>query len=112
MAEDINGKTNGARSVAVSVELKNAEHITLPVIANYTDINVVQGVAYLNFGFIEPALLMEVGKRSKKEDTAPTRIEGSLTTRVAIPLDSLLRLQQQLTQVLTDLQRGRVSKQG
>lgn len=103
MAEGINTNANGTRTVTLNVRLKSAEHTSLPIVANYTDAHVGQGIAYLNFGFIEPGMLREVGKRSQKEDTAPKHIEGSLTTRVAIPLDSLFRLQEQLSHIIIRL---------
>jgi hypothetical protein len=111
LAEDINANTNGTKTVALNVRLKSAEHVNLPIVSNYTDVHVAQGIAYVNFGFLEPAMLTEVGKHARKGEAVPKHIEGSLTTRVAIPLDSLLRLQQQLTQVLANLQQGLVSKQ-
>jgi hypothetical protein len=102
MAES-NTKTNGTKTIALNVRLRPAEHTNLPVIANYTDINVTQGIAYLNFGFIEPALLIEVGKQSPNGGAVPKHMDGSLMTRVALPLHSLLRLQQQLSQTLVGL---------
>jgi hypothetical protein len=103
MADETNVKANGTRAITVNVRLKPTDHANVPVVANYTDARVAQGIAHVNFGFVEPALLMEVGKRSQKGETAPKLIEGSLTTRVALPLEALLRLQQQLSQVLMGL---------
>jgi hypothetical protein len=105
LAEEINANKNGTRTVTLNVRLKSPEHTDLPVVSNYTDVRVAQGVAYVNFGFVEPALLMEVGKCSQKGETVPQHIEGSLTTRVALPLDALLRLQQQLSQLLSGMSR-------
>ena len=103
MADEINTKRNGTRTVPLNVRLKPVDHTNLPVVANYTDVNIAQGIAYLNFGFIEPAQLIEVGKQSQHDGTVPKYMEGSLMTRVALPLDTLLRLQQQLSQVLMGL---------
>jgi hypothetical protein len=111
LAEEINANKNGARTVTLNVRLKSAEHTELPVVSNYTDVHVAQGIAYVNFGFLEPGMLTEVGKHARNGEAVPKHIEGSLTTRVAIPLDSLLRLQQQLTQVLANLQQGLALKQ-
>jgi hypothetical protein len=105
MADEMNTKTNGTRTIALNVRLKPAEHINLSVVANYTDINVSQGIAYLNFGFIDPALLTEVGKKSQNGETVPKHMECSLVTRVALPLDGLLRLQQELSQLFVRLHK-------
>ena len=103
MANEINAKTNGTKTIALNVRLKPVDHTNLPVVANYTDVNVAQGIAYLNFGFIEPAQLIEVGKQSQHDGTVPKHMEGTLMTRVVLPLHSLLRLQQQLSQTLVGL---------
>jgi len=103
MAEEIKGKTNGARTVALYVQLKPADPTHLPVVANYTNVHVAQGMAHVNFGFIEPSLLIEMGARSRKGEWLPQSMEGSLATRVMLPLAALLRLQQQLSQVLSAL---------
>lgn len=108
MAEEKNAKTNGTRTVALNVRLKPAEHNHLPVVANYSHVHVAQGIAHVNFGFIEPSLLLEMGTRSRKGESLPQNMEGSLATRVALPLDALLRLQEQLSQVLSAL-NGKLS---
>jgi hypothetical protein len=50
-------------------------------------------------------LLMDIAKHSQQGETAPKFIEGSLTTRVALSLDGLLRLQQQLSKVFSGMNR-------
>jgi hypothetical protein len=81
MAEEKNAKTNGTRTVALNVRLKPAEHNHLPVVANYSHVHVAQGIAHVNFGFIEPSLLLEMGTRSRKGESLPQNMEGSLATR-------------------------------
>lgn len=103
MSEETKGKTNGTGTVGFNVRLQAVEHTALPVLANYTHVNVAQGVACVDFGFIEPALLADVGKHSQKGETLPNHIKGSLATRVVLPIDSLIRLQQQLSQILMRL---------
>lgn len=39
---------------AVTVQLKPVEQSDQPIMANFTAIAVAQGIAYLDFGFIEP----------------------------------------------------------
>lgn len=105
MAEQSPTKQPNDRTVAMPVRLK-ADHVTSqPAVANYTHVSVAQGLAYLDFGFVEPALMGAVLTRAQQGDTLPRELEGRVATRVALPLDALVRLHQQLTQVMKSLQR-------
>ena len=104
MSEETGTMTKGSSSaIALNVRLKPVEHTDQPVLANYTYAGTAQGVAYVDFGFIEPALLGAILQRAQKGESLPKSLEGSLATRVALPLDALIRLQQQLTQILIGL---------
>ena len=105
MSEELGTMTKGSSAIALNVRLKPVEHTDQPVLANYTYAGTTQGVAYVDFGFIEPALLGAILQRAHKGESLPKSVEGSLATRVALPLDALIRLQQQLTQILIGLKR-------
>jgi hypothetical protein len=44
------------QTLALNVRLNPSESSAHPRAANYTNIGVSQGIAYLDFGFIEPTL--------------------------------------------------------
>jgi hypothetical protein len=90
-------------SIALNVRLKPGESSAHPRAANYTNVGVAQGIAYLDFGFIEPGLLGAIANTAKNGQAAPKGIEGQLVTRVAMGLDVLARLHQQIQQVLIEL---------
>ena len=90
-------------TIALNVRLKHSESSAHPRAANYTNVGIAQGIAYLDFGFIEPALLAAVAKTAKDGQAAPKGLEGHLVTRVAMDVGSLTRLQQQIQQVLGSL---------
>ena len=90
-------------TIALNVRLKPSESSAHPRAANYTNVGIAQGIAYLDFGFIEPALLAAVAKTAKDGQAAPKGWEGHLVTRVAMDVGSLTRLQQQIQQVLGSL---------
>ena len=90
-------------TIALNVRLKPSESSAHPRAANYTNVGIAQGIAYLDFGFIEPALLAAVAKTAKDGQAAPKGLEGHLVTRVAMDVCSLTRLQQQIQQVLVSL---------
>lgn len=104
MAESHHPMQRGDKSVAVNVRLKPVSPSDQPILANYTHVGLSDGLAYVDFGFLEPALLSAVVKRAKQGEAVPKQLEGIRAARVALPLDSVVRLYQQLQQVLVGLQ--------
>lgn len=88
------------KTIAINVRLKPSDSSSHPRAANYTNVAIVQGMAYLDFGFIEPALLAEIAKATKNGHAAPKGVDGHLVTRVAMKVSALARLQQQIQQAL------------
>ena len=98
------------RTIPLNVRLKPSELSAHPRATNYTNVAVAQGIAYVDFGFIEPALLAAIAKTAKDGQAAPNGIEGALVTRVAMGVDVLARLHQQIQQVLVGLRDARQPK--
>jgi hypothetical protein len=96
--------------LALNVRLKPSDSSAHPRAANYTNVGVAQGIAYVDFGFIEPALLAAIAKTAKDGQAAPKGLDGHLVTRVAMDIGALARLQQQIQQVLAGLQAGKQLK--
>jgi len=99
------------QAIALNVRLKPSESSAHPRATNYTNVGVAQGIAYVDFGFIEPALLAAVAKTAKDGQAGPKGLEGSLVTRVAMGVDVLARLHQQIQQVLVVMRGARRPKQ-
>src|SRR5215813_15424963 len=89
--------------LALNVRLKSSDSSAHPRAANYTNVGVAQSIAYVDFGFIEPSLLGAIAKTAKDGQAAPKGIDGQLVTRVAIGVEVLARLHQQIQQVLIDM---------
>ena len=98
------------KSIPLNVRLKPSESSAHPRAVNYSNVGVAQGIAHVDFGFIEPAVLAAVAKTAKDGQAAPKGLDGHLVTREAMPLDALVRLQQQIQQVLVGLREARQSK--
>ena len=98
------------QTIALKVRLKPSESSAHPHATNYTNVGVAQGIAYLDFGFIEPILLAAIAKTAKDGQSAPKGLEGHLVTRVAMSVDVLARLHQQIQQVLVSLRDARQPK--
>lgn len=82
-----------------------------PLATNYTNVGVAQGIVYVDFGFIEPALLGAIAKTTKDGRAAPKGLDGHLVTRVAMGVDGLARLHQQIQQVLVSMRDARQGKE-
>ena len=98
------------QAIALNVRLEPSESSAHPRATNYTNVGVAQGIAYLDFGFIEPTLLAAIAKTAKDGHAAPKGLEGALVTRVAMGVDVLARLHQQIQQVLVGLRDARQGK--
>jgi hypothetical protein len=90
-------------TIALNVRLKPSDTSAHPRAANYTNIAMAQGIAYLDFGFIEPAFLAAVAKTAKDGQAAPKGLDGHFVTRVAMDVVTLTRLHQKIQQVLVAL---------
>ena len=98
------------QTLGLNVRLKPGESSAHPRATNYTNVGVAQGIAYLDFGFIEPALLSAIAKTAKDDQAAPKGLDGALVSRVAMGVDVLARLHQQIQQVLVGMRDARQGK--
>jgi hypothetical protein len=78
----------------------------------FSVLSVAQGIAYLDFGFIEPSALAMLSRTVREGKAMPERLDGKLVARVAMGLDVLQRLDQQLQQVLQGLRGAKPTKPG
>ena len=105
MTEQPMPKQQGKPTVSLPVRLTTGLQASQPVLSNYTVASVAQGLAYLDFGFVEPSLMAAIHQSLHQDKALPKLLEGRLTTRVVLPLEALLSLQQQLAHVVVGLQR-------
>ena len=97
-------------TIALNVRLKPSESSAHPRAANYSNVAVAQGIAYLDFGFIEPQLLAAIAKTAKNGQAAPKGLDAHLVSRVAMDVGALARLQQQIQQVLGGMRETQKQK--
>jgi hypothetical protein len=76
---------------SLNVHLKPSESSAHPRTTNHTNVGVAQGIAYLDFGFIEPSLLAAIAKTAKDDQAEPKGLKDALVTRVAMSVDVLAR---------------------
>lgn len=100
------------KAITVDIRLAPGNATEQPMLANYTAVSVAQGIAHVDFGFIEPALFSALGRAIRQNKPIPNGVRGSRTARIALPLDALVRLQQQLQQTLMTLRRPAPPRKG
>jgi hypothetical protein len=77
-----------------------------PVVANYTALNMSPGMAFIDFGFLEPAMLAELPHLARQGGKLPEHLNGVLAVRVALGYDVIANLHQQLGRVLEQLSQA------
>lgn len=88
------------KAFTLNVQLAPGNATEQPMLANYTAVSVAQGIAHVEFGFIEPALFGALGRAIRQNKPIPKGVRGTRVARLALPLDALMRLQQQVQQVV------------
>jgi hypothetical protein len=97
------------KATAVNVRLQAVDQSDQPIASNVATVTVAQGIAYVDFGFIEPALLARVALDSQHGKTLPEQVDGKLVVRVSLGLDVMARLQGQMQQVFLSMRQAQVN---
>src|SRR5262245_34178617 len=97
------GKAAAGESRSLGIRLVPVENADQPVVANYSSINIAPGMAFVDFGFLEPGMLAALPRVARSGGKLPERLNGKLAVRVALGYDALANLHQQLGQVLRGL---------
>jgi len=95
------------KPINLGINLVPAQQSDQPVLANFSLVNVAPGMAFIDFGFIEPRVLAALPSMALSGGKMPERIDGRLAVRVAIGFDAVQSLQQQLARILTGLEAAR-----
>jgi hypothetical protein len=98
------------KRVGLGINLIPAQQSDQPVLANFTLVNVAPGMAFVDFGFIEPRVLATLPQLALSGGKMPEKINGRLAVRVAIGFDALQSLHQQLGRVTAGLEAARDSQ--
>ena len=85
----------------VRLELVPTGDADRPVSVNCSLINIAQGTVYLDFGFLDPGLIVAISGKIEANEPLPNILEGKLIVRVALSPQALLTLKGQIEEVLT-----------
>ena len=93
----------------MSVRLVPVGNSDQAVVANYSTINLAPSMAFVDFGFLEPAVLAALPRLARSGGKMPEKLNGRLAVRVALGYDSIAGLHQQLGEVLKGLKAARAA---
>jgi hypothetical protein len=88
-----------AQTIGLGVRLVPADGSDQPVFANYTVLNAGPGVVFVDFGFLEPAMLAALPRLAQRGGKLPQSVNGRLAVRVALSADAVRNLKRQLAQI-------------
>ena len=94
-----------ATTARLGIRLTPVGNSDQPVVANYAVLNVAPGMAFIDFGFLEPGMLAALPRVAREGGKLPERLNGKLAVRVAMGYDALAGLHQQIGRVLTSLRQ-------
>jgi hypothetical protein len=98
--------TAGTRQ-RMGVRLAPVNNSDQPVLANYAVVSPAPGMAFIDFGFLEPGLLAAIPRVAKQGGKLPQSVNGKLAVRVAMGYETLAGLQQQIGQLLAQMRQAR-----
>lgn len=73
----------------MGVRLAPVDNSDQPVLANYTSLNPAPSMVFIDFGFLEPAMLAALPRAAMQGVKLPQSLNGKLAVRVALGLDSV-----------------------
>ena len=98
------------KSVGLGIRLVPVGNSDQPILANYTTLNVAPGMVFIDFGFLEPAMLSALPRVARQGGKLPESINGKLAVRVAMGFDALQGLKQQIDRLAQAAAGARAQK--
>jgi hypothetical protein len=98
-----------SQTVELGIRLVPVGNSDQPVVANYAMLNAAPGMAFIDFGFLEPGMLAALPRMARQGSKLPESINGKLAVRVAMSYEALASLHQQLGRVAAGLAQQRAA---
>ncbi len=98
---------NQEKTVGFNIRFTPVDNSDQPVLTNITRLNAAPGMAFVDFGFIEPMALSQISRLIQTGGKVPETLTCKLAVRVAMGFDTLAALHQQIGKVLGSLQAQR-----
>lgn len=98
--QDKDGMTQSATK-QISIRMSPGEHTGQPLYSNFASVNGGQGVVTVDFGFLDSQNLNTLNRVTRSGEMLPDSINGKMSSRMAISIDTAHHLSQQLNQLLS-----------
>lgn len=85
----------------ISVRMSPGEQTGQSIYSNFASVNGGQGVVIVDFGFLDSQNLNTLNRVTRLGETLPDAINGKMSSRMAISIDTAHHLSQQLNQLLS-----------
>src|SRR3954464_2851541 len=96
----------GGDRARLGIRLMPVDNSDQPVLANYSNLNIAPGMVFIDFGFLEPAMLTALPRVARSGGKLPESLNGKLAVRVAMGYDGLANLHQQIGRMLGGLREA------
>jgi hypothetical protein len=97
---------------ALGIRLVPVDNSDQPVFANFCNINVAPGVAFVDFGFLEPGMVTALPRVARSGGKLPESVNGKLAVRVALGYQARANQHHHIGQGLTRLRQARPTATG
>lgn len=104
----VNNSQVGTRELQVSVRLRATDHSDRAIVANVSAVQPGSGLVFIDFGFIEQHAIAALGKLALNGEKMAEVLDARLECRIAMSVENLAQLAQQLNQTLAGLRPSRV----
>ena len=85
---------------SISIRMSPGEQTGQPIYSNFASVNAGQGVVIVDFGFLDSQNLNTLNRVTRSGEALPDAINGKMSSRMAISIDTAHHLSQQLNQLL------------
>ena len=85
----------------ISIRMSPGEQTGQPIYSNFASVNAGQGVVIVDFGFLDSQNLNTLNRVTRSGEALPDAINGKMSSRMAISIDTAHHLSQQLNQLLS-----------
>ena len=110
--KDKSAEAAAPQPLHLGLRLQSSNQSDQPVFSNFTTVQGAPGMVFLDFGFLEPAVLPSLARLAKSGGKVPETVNGRLACRVVLGVDAAMQLTRQLEAHMKGLATQSASTKG
>ena len=99
----VNSPQAATKAVEVGVRLRAIDPSDRAIVSNISAVQPGSGMVFIDFGFIEQHAIAALGKHVLSGEKTPEVLDARLECRIAMSVENLAQLAQQLNQTLASM---------